>query len=75
MPDEPKSFGRETPYEVTDDEVERLDPWDDGPPTKAQHGENHTRRPVKTEADRGQGPKTRAANREKVKGSRLFNPR
>ena len=60
---------------VTDEEVERLDPWDDGPPTKAQHGENHTRRPVKTEADRGQGPKTRAANREKVKGSRLHNPR
>ncbi len=63
---------------VTDDEVERIDPqidpWDDGPPTRAQHSWNHTRRPVKTEADRGQGPKTRAANREKVKGSRLHNP-
>jgi hypothetical protein len=75
MPDEPKSFDRQAPYEVTDDEVERLDPWDDGPPTRAQHGQNHTRRPVKTEADRGHGPKTRAANRERVKGSRLFNPR
>ena len=60
---------------VDDDEVEQLDPFDDGPPTGAQHGENHTRRPIKTEADRGQGPKTRAANRERVKGSRLFNPR
>ncbi len=58
-----------------EDEVERLDPNDDGPPTTAQHGENHTRRPVKTEADRGQGPKTRAANKARMKGSRLFNPR
>lgn len=58
-----------------DDEVERLSPDDDGPPTGALHGENHTRRPIKTEADRGQGPKTRAANREKVKGSRRHNPR
>jgi hypothetical protein len=72
MPDEPKTFGRDA---VSDEEVERLDPWDDGPPTTAAHGWNHTRRPVKTEADRGHGPKTRAANREKVKGSRLFNPR
>jgi hypothetical protein len=64
---------------VYDDEVEieagRLDPDDDGLPTSAQHSENHTRRPIKTEAARGQGPKTRAANRERVKGSRLFNPR
>lgn len=59
---------------VADEEVERIDPWDDGPPTRAQHGWNHTRRPAKTEADRDQGPKTRAANREKVKGSRLHNP-
>ena len=49
--------------------------WDDGPPTHAQHGQTHTRRPTKTEANRSQGPKTRAANREKVKGSRLHNPR
>jgi hypothetical protein len=61
--------------EPTAEEVERLDPWDDGPPTGAQHGENHTRRPFKAEAERGQGPKTRAANKERVKGSRLFNPR
>ena len=74
MPDAPKARDPETPI-VTDEEVERLDPWDDGPPTRALHGENHTRRPAKIEADRGQGPKTRAANREKVKGSRLHNPR
>ncbi len=60
---------------VYDDEIERLNPDDDGPPSGAQHSENHTRRPIKTEADRGHGPKTRAANREKVKGSRLYNPR
>ncbi|HEY1425106.1 MAG TPA: hypothetical protein VGF50_00410 [Caulobacteraceae bacterium] len=72
MPDEPKTFG---PHDVSDEEVERLDPWDDGPPTTAVHGENHTRRPIKTEAARAQGPKTRAANRERVKGSRLHNPR
>ncbi len=62
MPDEPKAF---TP-EVTDEEVERLDPWDDGPPTTAKHGENHTRRPIKTEADRGQGPKTRSASKDQI---------
>jgi len=76
MPDEPKTFSpKVTDVRVTDEEVERLDPWDDGPPTTAVHGETHTRRPLKTEADRGHGPKTRAANREKMKGSRLHNPR
>ncbi len=65
-----------TDTHVDDEEVERLLPdADDGPPTGAIHGENRTRRPIKTEADRGQGPKTRAANRERVKGSQLFNPR
>lgn len=72
MPDEPKTFGSDR---VSDAEVEKLDPWDDGPPTTAVHGENHTRRPEKVEAERFQGRKTRAANREKVKGSRLHNPR
>jgi hypothetical protein len=32
MPDEPKSRDLEASYEVTDEEVEQLDPWDDGPP-------------------------------------------
>ena len=58
MPDEPKTFG---PDDVSDEEVERLDPWDDGPPTTARHGENHTRRPVKTEAGRDQGAAEEAA--------------
>jgi len=75
MPDEPKTFDRQTSHAVTDEEVERLDPGDDGPPTTAQHGETHTRRPEMVKAERFQGPKTRAANREKAKGSRLFNPR
>ena len=75
MPDEPKTFDSQAPQRVTDDEVERLDPWDDGPPTTAQHGETHTRRPEKVKTERFQGPKTRAANKERVKGSRLFNPR
>jgi hypothetical protein len=73
MPDEPKTFDPKAPPVVTDEEVERLDPEDNGPPTTAQHLENHTRRSA--EGDRFQGPKTRAANRERVKGSRLFNPR
>lgn len=32
-----------------------------------QQGSTHANRPIKTEADRGQGPKTRAANRRIVK--------
>jgi hypothetical protein len=59
---------------VTDEEVERFAP-NEGPPITAQHGETHTRRPAKTEADLDHGPKTRAAIRERVKGSRQFNPR
>ncbi len=50
-------------------------PEEDEPATGAQHGETHTRRPVKTEAERGQGPKTRAANKERVKGWRRQSPR
>jgi hypothetical protein len=48
---------------------------DDGPPSGAQHTENHTRRAELKGAQAGQGPKTRAANRERVKGSPRFNPR
>ncbi|HWE44839.1 MAG TPA: hypothetical protein VG407_02335 [Caulobacteraceae bacterium] len=33
-----------------------------------QQGRNHTTRPLRTEAQRGQGPKTRTANREQLKG-------
>ena len=60
---------------VTDEEVERLAPDDDGPPIGALHGQTHTRRPARTEADLDHGPKTRAAIRERAKGSRPFNPR
>jgi hypothetical protein len=60
---------------IREPRFDREDDPDDDAAMGAQHGENHTRRPVKTEADRGQGPKTRAANKERVKGSRLFNPR
>jgi hypothetical protein len=68
MPGEPRTLPA-----TTDEEVERLSPEDDGPPSGAQHGQTHTRRPAKTAVDRGHGPKTRAANRERVKGSRPVN--
>ena len=55
-------------------ETRTFDPDDDGPATGAQHLETNTRRPEKAE-DRFQGPKTRAANRERAKGSPRFNPR
>jgi hypothetical protein len=32
-----------------------------------QEGRSHTVRPVRTEAERGQGPKTRSANRARVR--------
>ena len=43
-------------------------PQEDGgdPSGAAQTGSNHTRRPERTEAMRGQGPKTRAANKAEV---------
>ncbi|MFN3512079.1 MAG: hypothetical protein ACK41C_03480 [Phenylobacterium sp.] len=41
--------------------------WGD-PEPEAQHGQTHTRRPAKTEADRGQGPKTRMRNKQIVSG-------
>jgi hypothetical protein len=68
MPDEPRTF------DPTHARTHGLSLDDDGPPSGAQHGETHTRRPHETDADRTQGRKTRAANREKVKGSREHNP-
>ena len=47
---------------------------DDGPATSAVHGENHLNRHAPKELQSVQGNKTRAANRERVKGSRQFNP-
>jgi hypothetical protein len=45
-------------------------PEEDGgePSYGAQQGQTHTRWPDKTEAERGQGPKTRARNKEIVNG-------
>lgn len=43
-------------------------PQEDGgdPSMEAQTGGNHTRRPDRTEAMRGQGPKTQAANKDEI---------
>jgi hypothetical protein len=41
--------------------------WGD-PAEGAVHGATHTRRPIKTEAERGQGPKTRSRNKQIVSG-------
>ncbi|HEY3697596.1 hypothetical protein [Phenylobacterium sp.] len=50
--------------------AEPANPQDDWgePDPKAIHGENHTRRPDKTEAERGQGRRTVERNREIAKG-------
>lgn len=42
------------------------------PAGEATHGANHTRRPEKTEAERGQGRRTVQRNREIAKGG-LYN--
>jgi hypothetical protein len=41
--------------------------WGESEPG-ALHSRTHTNRPVKTEAERGQGPKTRLRNKDIVKG-------
>jgi hypothetical protein len=41
--------------------------WGEAEPD-AVHGATHSRRPVKTEAERGQGPKTRSRNKQIVSG-------
>lgn len=40
--------------------------WGEAADEGTVHSANHTRRPVKTEADRGQGKKTRAAQKDQV---------
>jgi hypothetical protein len=40
--------------------------WGEPAGEGALHGANHTRRPVKTEAERGQGAKTRTANKDQI---------
>lgn len=57
--------GEGTPPNIGDD-LEELDEGEtDGPPSYgAQQGRTHTTWPEKTEAERGQGPKTMARNKE-----------
>jgi hypothetical protein len=40
--------------------------WGEAPDAGAQHGANHTTRPDRTEAERGQGRKTRQAQKDIV---------
>lgn len=44
-----------------------MDEGDDLEGASAQQGRTHSNRPEKTEAQSGQGPKTTAANRERLK--------
>jgi len=52
------------PHNFEDRDSPQLD-WGEAEPG-AVHGQTNTRRPDKTEAERGQGPKTRARNKEIV---------
>ena len=54
------------PHDFEDGDSPQLD-WGESEPG-AIHGQTHTRRPVKTEASRGQGRKTRARNKQIVSG-------
>ncbi|HEY9236692.1 MULTISPECIES: hypothetical protein [Phenylobacterium] len=53
-------------HDLEEDDNPQLD-WGEADPD-ALHGQTHTRRPVKTEASRGQGRKTRARNKQIVSG-------
>lgn len=65
-PSEPR-FGQATQAQFDPNDIgERDDPqldWGE-PEPGAVFSSNHTRRPEKTEAERGQGPRTRARNKE-----------
>ena len=52
-------------------------PQEDGgdPSMEAQTGGNHTRRPDRTEAMRGQGPKTREAQKAEINRQPGFGPK
>jgi hypothetical protein len=52
-------------------------PQEDGgdPAGAAQTGGDHTRRPERTEAMRGQGPKTRAAQKSEINREPGFGPK
>ena len=73
MADENRSFdalGEGTPAGVDIHDLGQSDrpeqDWGESADEGAQFSTNHTRRPVKTEADRGQGKKTRAAQKATV---------
>ena len=59
--DEPMEAAAEPQTFAIDDDPQ-LD-WGE-PAEGAVYGANHTRRPLKTEADNGHGPKTRARSKE-----------
>jgi hypothetical protein len=61
---------RNPPQTSTDPSGEGIDKpeADWGPAIGAEHGSNHARRPVKTEAERGQGRRTVQRNKEIAKG-------
>jgi hypothetical protein len=46
--------------------VDPQNDWGEAADEGALHGADHSRRPVKTEAERGQGPRTRQANKDIV---------
>jgi hypothetical protein len=54
------------PHKLGDDDRPQED-WGE-PATEAVHSANHTRRPDKTEAARGQGRKTLSRNKDIVRG-------
>ena len=54
------------PHDLSEADNPQLD-WGESE-TGALHGQTHTRRPIKTEAKRGQGPKTRLLNKDIVSG-------
>ncbi len=54
------------PHDFEDGDSPQLE-WGE-PAPEAQYGANHSRRPVKSEAERGQGRKTRDRNKQIVSG-------
>ena len=50
-------------HDIGDEDNPQQD-WGDETDEGLTHSANHTRRPIKTEADRGQGRKTRAATKD-----------
>jgi hypothetical protein len=63
-------FGEGTPanvdvHKLGEDDNPEAD-WGEPADEGAMHSANHTRRGVKTEAERGQGPKTRQATKDQI---------